>query len=219
MQLVIRTDADDVDSRLAELGLSRAVLEEPVAQGVMARSECTPNDPPLFPGISVWARTVRSLREKLIPVPFGWSRCDEGNYPLCVSPDGKLAIAVATGDENTGNPNVMPMTKSPKGPRTQNAISVNQYNGQGNLFETLPEFDPEVLLNKDRVTWILLQHFDQVRREVRFELSLPTSYSGRIDGWSERIIFGAISTDPSQVIPVPTLPNLPDIDVPLRRRA
>lgn len=218
MQSVVRIETVDVNGRLAELGLAIDLLREPVMQGMLARSECTPNDPPLYPGFATWARTVRCLREKLIPQPYGWERSDEGNYPLAVSPDGKLAIAVATGDENTGDPEITPLTKSPKGPRTQSAIEVNQQT-QGLLFAEFAEGEIPLNAHSDRTTWILLQHYDQARKEVRFELSLPNSYSGKVDGWSERIIFGALPFDPTIRIPVPTLPNLPDIDVPLRRRA
>jgi hypothetical protein len=218
MRLMIRTEPLDVDSRLIELGLKREVLAEAVMEGMMARSECTPNDPPLFPGYSTFSRTVRSLREHLIPQPYGWSRCDDGGYSTVVSPDGKMAIAVATGDEHTGDPTITPLTKSPKGPRTQSAIEVNQYQ-QRYLFEEFetPELEDEQV--NECVTWILLQRYDDARKEVSYELSLPISYAGKVDGWSERIILGTLPFDSSTVISVPILPNLPDIDVPLRRRA
>lgn len=215
MQLVIRHEIADVTTRLAQLGLDQMDLQEPVMQGMFARSECTPNDPPLFAGFTTWARTVRVLREKLIPKQ--WTRSDEGNYPLVVNPVGNLAIAVATGDESTGIAMANPMTKSPKGPRTQSAIEVNQY--QSSLFEAFPEFEIPETPHNDRVTWILLQHYDQGKKEVRFELSLPSSYSGKVDGWSERIILSVLPFDPTTAIPVPVVPNLPDIDIPLIRRA
>lgn len=216
MQFKVRFETPDVDSRLAELGLKAGVLKESVMQGMLARSEATPNDPPLFAGFAAWARTVRSLREQLIPRPYSWNRSDDGNYPLVVSPNGKIAIAVATGDENTGNPYLTPMTKSPKGPRTQSAIEINQY--QGHLFDDMPYLEVPEGPNSDRVTWILLQNHHQALKEVRYELSLPNSYSGKIDGWSERIILGSLPFDPTIVIPIPVMPNLPDIDVPLLRR-
>lgn len=215
MQQVIRFENADVATRLAQLGLEQTDLHEAVSQGMLARNECTPNDPPLAPGLITWLRTVRVLREKLIPKK--WTRSDEGNYPLVVNPECNLAIAVASGDENTGNANATPMTKSPKGPKTQSAIEVNQY--QISLFEAIPEFEIPETPHNDRITWILLQHYDQIKKEVRFELSLPSSYSGKIDGWDERIILTALPFDPTVVIPVPVLPNLPDIDIPLIRRA
>lgn len=215
MKQVTRHEIADVTTRLAELGLDQMDLLEAVMQGMFARSECTPNDPPLFAGFTTWARTVRVLREKLIPKH--WTRSDEGNYPLVVNPVGNRAIAVATGDESTGIAMANPMTKSPKGPRTQSAIEVNQY--QSSLFDAFPEFEIPETPHNDRVTWILLQHYDQSKKEVRFELSLPSSYSGKVDGWSERIILNTLPFDPTTVIPVPTVPNLPDIDIPLIRRA
>lgn len=215
MKQVTRHEIADTTTRLAELGLDRSDLQEAVMQGMFARSECTPNDPPLFAGFTAWARTVRVLREKLIPKQ--WTRSDEGNYPLVVNPVGNLAIAVATGDESTGIAMANPMTKSPKGPRTQSAIEVNQY--QISLFEVFPEFEIPETPHNDRVTWILLQHYDQSKKEVRFELSLPSSYSEKVDGWSERIILSALPFDPTTVIPVLLAPNSPDIDIPLIRRA
>lgn len=212
MPQVIRVEAPDVVSRLTELGLAMINLSRPVEQGMRAFSECTPNDAPLFPGFSAWAMAVRGLREQLLPK---WSRSNEGGYPLVISPEGKLAIAVATGNEDTGNPNANPTTKSPKGPRTQSAVEVNQY-VQNSLFE---DFEIPDTPHSDRVTWILLQYYDQAKKEVRFELSLPNSYSGKVDGWSERIILGTLPFDPAASIPVPVLPDQPDIDVPLRRRA
>lgn len=214
MQSKVRFKIQDVSSRLADLGLNTNILQEAVQQGMLARSEATPNDPPLYPGFATWARTVRSLREQLIPHPYGWSRSDDGGYSLVVHPDGKIAIAVATGDENTGDAHMTPLTKSPKGARTQSAIEINQYL----LFDDLPNLEIPEGANSDRVTWVLLQNYNQMLKEVRYELSRPNSYSGKIDGWSERIILGSLPFDPTIVIPVPAIPNLPDIDVPLLRR-
>jgi hypothetical protein len=215
MKLVVHHESTDVTARLAELGLDQLVLQEAVMQGMIARSECTLNDPPQAPGICAWARVIRVLREKLIPRQ--WTRSDEGNYSLVVSPCNKFAIAVATGDENTGIVMANPMTKSPKGPLTQSAIDVNQY--QLSLFNALPEYEIPKTAHNDRMTWILLQTYDLGKKEVRFELSLPSKYSGKVDGWSERIIMMALPFDSASLIPTPNLPKLPDIDVPVIRRA
>ncbi len=215
MQPVIRFESTDVETRLKQLGLDQMDLHEPIMQGMLARSESTPNDPPLFAGFATWSRTVRVLREKMIPKQ--WTRSDEGNYSLVVNPSGDLAIAVATGDESTGIPMSNPMTRSPKGARTQSAIEVNQY--QSSLFEGFPDFEIPETSHNDRVTWILLQHYDHGKKEVRFELSRPSNYSGKVDGWSERIIMSPLSFDQTTAIRIPALPSLPDIDIPLVRRA
>ena len=69
---------NEVDTALAALRLTRTPLLNAVMAGLLARTTCTENDPPFFPGIYQWGRTVRALREGLIPL--GWSRSDEGNF-------------------------------------------------------------------------------------------------------------------------------------------
>jgi hypothetical protein len=215
--VLTRVDADDVNTRLADLGLNEVQLAEIVRRGYVAFASCTPNDPPLYPGFSAWATMVRSLREYLLP---GWERSDENNYSLVINPAGTMAIAVATGDDATGQPDTIPTTKSSKGPSTVEAVTSNQMQLE------LPYVFPPVAAptrpaNSDdqRMTWILLVH--RAQGEVRCELSLPTSMGadGRVDGWRERIILNAIPTDPDVLEITPPQPPLPDITVDVKRRA
>ncbi|MEZ5636112.1 MAG: hypothetical protein R3E92_03155 [Burkholderiaceae bacterium] len=131
---------------------------------------------------------------------------------------GTVAIAVATGDAAADRAEEATATKSSKGPSTAEAVTSNQL--------TLDLIFPPVELPqasrpwvRTNTAWILLVHRSQ--GEVRCELSLPTSMGpdGRVDGWQERIILGAIPTDPDvlEVAP-PTPPQQPDIDVAVKRR-
>jgi hypothetical protein len=209
----------DVESRLAELGLEEARIAEIVERGYVAFASCTLNDPPLYPGFSAWATMVRALREYLLPL--GWERSDENNYSLVINPDGAVAIAVATGDDATGQAGFQPATKSSKGPSTAGAVTSNQLQ----LDLIFPPIEVPVLARSSaseaqRMTWILLVH--RAQGEVRCELSLPTSMGpdGRVDGWQERIILGAIPTDPEvlEITPL-TPPHQPDVNVDVKRRA
>lgn len=208
---------DEIDNRLAQLGLEEDRLTEVVRRGYVAFASCTPNDPPLFPGFSAWAAMVRGLREYLLPE---WDRSDENNYSLVINPSGTVAIAVATGDEGTGRPGATPTTKSSKGPSTADAVTSNQAQlGLPYIFDAAPaptQADDEA---EPRMTWILLVH--RAPNEVRYELSLPTSMGldGRVDGWRERIILNAIPTDPDLVEITPPQPMQPDISVDVKRRA
>lgn len=213
----IHVETSEIASRLAELGLEEARLAEIVRRGYVAFASCTPNDPPLYPGFSAWATMVRALREYLLPK---WERSDENNYSLVVNQAGTMAIAVATGDEATGQPKASPTTKSSKGPSTVEAVTSNQMQLE------LPYVFPPVAAparpasaEDQRMTWILLVH--RAQGEVRCELSLPTSMrtDGRVDGWRERIILGAIPTDPEVLEITPPQPPLPDINVDVKRRA
>lgn len=193
MQTNVLQKAHEVSNRLAELGLEESQLLEAVRQGMAARFSCTPNHPPLAPGFYGWAETVRGLRDILMI--HGWGRDDAGLLSLAVSPDGKTAIAVATGDEATGDPERTPCTKSSKGPRTKDAIEVNVL--QLHLFdnEEAIKTDEQLTVVRSRLTYWLLIRIDEETQTLRCELSTPVyvGVDGKIAGWDERIILGTIS--------------------------
>lgn len=206
----IRTTPDEVDAALADLNLTLEPLLEAVRAGYLARTSCTANDAPFYPALSQWNRTVRVLREKLLV--DGWSKSDDGNYCVVVSPENSVAIAAASGCENTGNPTLMPTTKSAKGPSTVDAVLVNAM--QLHLPGIVPP--PTAVAVDGRVTWLLLFHCDE--RELRAELSLPASMGddGRPDAWKERIIFPTIPLDP--ILPDVAPDFGPDFEIDVKRR-
>jgi hypothetical protein len=208
MQQKLHVQPEDVEKALTKLGLTRAPLLDAVKAGWLARETCTANDPPFFAGIFHWARTVRVLRERLIPL--GWTRSDEGNFCTVVEPAEQFAIAVASGCEKTGQATAeIPTTKRRRGPSTFDAV---QTNAQLYLFS---DFAPEVKMEATCATWVLLFYHDQ--KEIRAELSLPNSIGvdGHIDGWRERIILDAQPLDDE----TPRVPDFgPDPTIDVRRR-
>lgn len=209
------TEVFEVENRLKALGLNHGILLDSVRAGFLARSLCTELDPPMYPGQTMWAHTLRRLRQRT--VLLGWKPNDDGNYSVALAPDGMSAIAVATGDANTGRTDATPLTASAKGPRTAEAIADNY---QLSLDLVFHDELRNVLNIKSqpgkRETWLLLVHLDQ--SEVRAELSLPASLDGqdRVAGWLERIILPSIDFDPEQI----ELPDsdVTDIDIAVRRR-
>lgn len=198
----------EVSQRLSELGLSLPVLFDAIHQGEFVRRSSSPLDPPAAPGFGAWARTVRALREALLPL--GWEPRDNG-ISTVVNPTNLVAISVATGDEHTGNTDGRsPQTKYPRGSAT--AAAVNQ-NVQGILFGFVPDEVPAP------TTWILL-----VRSSADgliAELSFPHTMSagGRVSEWSERIVLGRIDPDGTgDRLPLPDDADSEPIDVPLTRR-
>jgi hypothetical protein len=209
MQAKIIIDQQDVEDALGKIGLDQQLLSEALQSGYLASASCTENDPPNYAGMSQWARTVRGLRERL--VPLGWSKSDAKGYSTVVDPAGRIAIAVASGCENTGRNNGRsPTTKSEKGPRTADAVLANK--DQLELF-------PETLLpiredeEQEKLTYIYLFHRD--RAEIRAELSLPASMGsdGHINGWAERIILAAQPLDPMPADVAPDFAPQPPVDV------
>ncbi len=202
----------DVKRRLKSLGLTVDVLLDAVRAGFTGRSTCSELDPPMYPGQTMWAHTVRRLRQ--CTAPIGWKPDNSSNYCVALSPEG-IAIAVATGDANTGRPHAIPSTSSPKGPCTVEAVALNQLP----LDLRLPgeEEPPQPADVTQRQTWLLLIHLDH--SEVRAELSLPSGLDeqDRVTGWRERIILPSVDFDPNQIQLPPD--DSGDIDIDVRRRA
>jgi len=209
---LVRFEPDDVHARLAALGLTQEMLLHATRRWHVAWSSFTPNHPPFGIGIAAWMEAVAALRETTMPK--GWVRSDERNYALVISPDGGMAINVATGDIGTGQPDANPSNKAPKGVSTADAISINQV--QLELPLPVPELPP-VRSGDGPLTWFLLLH--RTMDEIRSELSLPREMSvdGRITRWQERIILSAVPLDGEAVEIVP--PEGPDLDIDVKRKA
>ncbi len=187
------TEIEDVGTRLLELShdLQREFFAEIMEVGLRARHEATPSHAVTAAGTYQWNANVAALRNRL--QYQGWTGKDPKNCPIIISPDRSIAIAVMTGDEDTGNPNGLPSNRSKKGRFLEEQIRNNAFNKQYTLFN-------EDKGNGRHATelWVLLYHHDAIRKEVRYELSLPNDFHKKnIIGWSERIIIGKITDMPA----------------------
>ena len=203
----------DVPNRLKQLGLKEPILRLGAEEGQAEWANCTLNDPPMFRGLVPWARTLRSLRESMIPE--GWERLEDGGQSFVVNKSGTLAITVATGDRHTGVKGETPSTKSSKGPKTQLAIAQNTL--AWTLYGDIRTAEKQKA--DSRITWILLFYRDTETSEIRCELSLPASmnHEGQVDEWKERIILTAIPFgDGGARIKVDS--PTPDINIDVQRR-
>ncbi len=206
-ETVIWWEPADVYRRLAELskGLTPDLLREAIARGQGERASCTENDPAAEVGIFVWGRTVRFVREGLLPL--GWIRNPNKNIHTTIAPGETIAIAVAAGDAGTGNRYAVPCTKYERGEQTKIVVERQSLS----LFP--PELPPSIEL-AGGLLYVLLVH--PATDSIRCELSLPTEIkNGRITSWRERIIL--------EPVPPPDRPDYgfdrgPDIDVPVSRR-
>ena len=195
------------------MGLSQELLRNAAARGLAGRRACSPLHPPSFPPTAQWADTQLALRELLIP--HEWKPDNTNNYPTIISPNGKVAITVATGDLRTGRSDLagQPTTKHPKGARTEAAVETNRqlaFSGPG--FGEKEDDDHPAR----RETWIYLIHTGG--EFVHSELSQPDGQSatGHVNSWSERLIL--------EPLEIPALgddsdepPPDDDIDVPVER--
>jgi hypothetical protein len=176
----------DRDARLHALGLDQLTVEEIALYGLRARQGVSPLAPPSFPGTTQWAETIVGAR--LILVPKDWTLDDSHNFSLVISPDGRIAIAVATGDENTGIATAEPRTKHTKGAETEAAV-------QANAQLEIPGLSLVTQDTPQRETWVFL--ICTTAHEMRFELSRPKKQDrdGRVTKWSDRILFPPIDLE------------------------
>ena len=208
---IVRFDQFDVANRLNSLGLAEDVLKDAIRAGYMAWDSCTELDPRMFPGLSMWAVTVRRLRQLLLV--HGWTYSDEDNFPLTVSPDQNIAICVATGDKFTGDENNTPSTQSQKGPKSVHVVAVNTAQLQLDL--SVPK-NETLIQEYSCTTWLLLLH--RTDTTVFCELSHPISMDEyqRVAGWQERLVLSPVEFEPD-IFEI-TEDDSPDIDIDIRRR-
>jgi hypothetical protein len=182
-------ESPDVHQRLLELGLGVNDFRTAALKGFSAWAECTPNHPPTYAGTAFWAETTRALGEALFY--SGWTRKNESNLPLVVNEEKTIAIAVSSGDEQTGSAEYSPTTRSAKGPKTADAVRVNARQLTFDFIEQMPVVDSPKIAGRN--TWLFLTFRDLACKEIRMELSRPISMApdGHVDRWAERIILPA----------------------------
>jgi hypothetical protein len=189
-------EGDHVADRLAELGLKVEILDFALRGADAEARTYTALDPPNMAGMARYARTVRLLREHLIPL--GWAYDNPRNLARTVSPDRRVAIIATLGDAATGVAHVPPSTRYEKGIATVEAVSRNF------LQLTLPiDLGATGFVDTDdaeTTTWVLL--YNVTEAEIRAELSLPDSMvDGYIDTWLERIILPPVPLQPAVGVP------------------
>lgn len=174
---------------LMSFGLTEDIIRDAIIQGEVERDSATANDPPTRGGFDAYAQRVRVLRDHL--VPEGWSADNTKNLCTVVTPDGRHAIAVVTGDGATGMQDMAPQPKYARGDATAYAVVPNQssfdfYGNVNNRTDTGEQRGP--------MLWFLLVHRQPGSEQVRMELSLPESITekGSVSSWHIRHVFEPI---------------------------
>lgn len=207
--MILTHQPGDVAGRLSQLELTEEILVNALIQANMYRARMTSHHGFLYRCTVLSGETVAALRDAL--VPQGWEKMDDGHYDRVFNPRLNFCIAVASGDEATGDWRQTPSNKSPKGPRTVKAARDNR---TADLF-------PETLRTSDNGpihTWLLLHCL--LKDEIRLELSRPDQFDSTeryVTSWSERIILGTIPLDGSDITPI-TMPPTPDLDIFISRK-
>jgi hypothetical protein len=227
-EMIVWNDAEAVERRLQQLGLSKAKLWEAleVAQG--ERRLCTPFDPISLPGNIFWGRLTRKLRETYVPNGWKWGR--PASIELVVNAKAGFAITACSGTESTGrrgeNPKQVPTSKYPKGSAMHKRVRANEPVLPG--MEAYAPANAEDETYAGLPTWCLLHYSEPIKDDegehtrLWAELSLPirVGEQGKIVGWKERILLD------HKDFPEPWIPDvseddptgpLTEINVPIER--
>lgn len=193
---------DDRDDLLRRLQVTVAQLQEAIRVGYLAKSTATAAEPAAAGPSYVYFKGTAQLRYTL--APEGWTFDSIRNFERTLRGDGRVAIALSSGDNATGLAEAIPQTKNPKGPMMRRAVEANH---QYVMFEpgTLQpvNYDDELKAAPvddatDVETWLLLHSQDPDTLVIRAELSLPTEMDdSQITSWKHRILLPPISLEPT----------------------
>ncbi len=186
------------EHRLHDLGLTTDLMVRALLRADAEAKHTTGLEPPAAGGTIRYLKTVRFLREEL--VPLGWDISNSKNFCRTIHPIHRFSIVTSSGDEFTGVDitDKVPCTKYPKGDLT--ALAVQQNADQG-VFDLGEEFaEPTVETAELENIWFLLQR--ATPEYIHAELSLPTRIEdGMITDWQERIILPRISREDPESTP------------------
>jgi hypothetical protein len=168
---------DQVDERLAALGLSMPMIDEVIRVSVAARNSATAHHPRTHGGLMAYGDSVRALRDEASTA--GFRAINDGGLEMCVNDDRGIAILIGRGNGGTGKADQNSSTLYRRGARGRQVLESNQ-------LMLFPGRNQAIVYRK---TWMLLirQDGDHVWAELSLAAAIGTD--GKVALWDERIIF------------------------------
>ncbi|EHK7404367.1 TPA: hypothetical protein KDY52_001301 [Vibrio parahaemolyticus] len=203
--LTLQDSFDESPDLTPTLGISPTIFRDAIQSGLILYKSTTKFHPVTAGGSRAWEEIVASFRLSVVENYQGWKAIQENGMPILVNPPLGITIVITSGDTNTGlTDSLPPKTKNAKGQVTENYVGKN-YDLFGSAEDT-----PQIIKIDSNQTWVFLYTVDKSKKEIRFELSLPTdtSISGakgkiKICDWQKRVIFPPVSFDdiPDDYVP------------------
>lgn len=184
---VIRSEEWDVESRLADFGLNRQLLNEVIEAAVLGRSGCNENDPPGSYGWEAYRMATRRARELLRTE--GWDGDNAGGIASVVNHDRRFRMVFMNADDGTGTLDQCPQNRCRKGANSERIAARNGY-----LFDASELEIPAgpVPHHDGYTTWYLCVYIKGDPDKditVRAELTLMSEFTnGYFNGFAEKIV-------------------------------
>lgn len=192
VEYINRIDELKDDSDFKKIGLPYEAFEKAVDAAFRAyRRENNNFSTKSAAGYNAWNYAVKELR--LEALEHSWGTPFESNGIEGIkSPLRKITIIVNSGNKDTGIKDKQPKPKNQKGSGYNILMSDNL-----DLFTSYDDlFDANAITGESadpNQTWLLLFYIDEKKKEIRFELLLPTEIENRIiSGYKKRIILAPI---------------------------
>lgn len=179
-------EEDDVDCRLAELGLTRPGLLRVVAVASTERKNATDLYPLNAPGTFAYHHGVAELRRQFLG--SGWDIDRSGGIETIRNDALNMRVAFCNVEEACGLLHPKPRTE--KGPGAERACSPT-------LFDDLPAFSPPP---RDD----LLLYYVMIDSQGAAELTRPVIEGGTFTGAVERVFLSKGGEDEATVLPLDT---------------
>lgn len=192
-EYVSRTDEPEADSDFNKIGLSYEVFENAIDAAFRAyRREDNNFATKSAAGFSAWNYAVKHLRIEALTCQWG-EPFESNGIEGIKSPLKKITIIVNSGNKSTGIKSEEPRPKNQKG-SGYNILMNNNLD----LFDAYDDpFDANAIAGESidpNQTWLLLFYIDEKKKEIRFELLLPTKIENKIiSGYKKRIILSPIN--------------------------
>jgi hypothetical protein len=209
----------NVTSIFEQVGLNEQILKEAIGAGLSKYLSASKLAPLNAGGSMASFKIIETLRGQLLSNQTGWSMLNLKGQCLTINANAQITLVVTSGDRDTGLREGQPCTKNGKGCETKNQIRRNigqTFNlFEDDLFEEQQVSDGLGFIQKaskidDHELWVLLYFFDNSKKEIRYELSLPIGFKDvgvngkvKVSEWGDRIYFRPIPFETALAIDEP----------------
>lgn len=190
---------DEIKTDLDKIGIEPLLFKTAIEEGVRAFMREGESSAKSAAGYNAWNSILKTLRQQVKLVKWG-ENFDSNGVEGVISYLRKIVIIVNSGDSSTGIINETPKPKNQKGSGYNGLMQNNLelIDSGFDLFENNSIVADSIDPNQ---TWIFLYYVDKEKKQVRYELSLPTNITNKmIGGWKKRIRFTPLDISDTPIV-------------------
>ncbi|MFB2661816.1 hypothetical protein [Shewanella mangrovisoli] len=209
----------NTNSIFEQIGLKEQVFKQAIGAGLSEYLTASKLAPLNAGGSMASFKIIETLRHQLLSNRCGWKMKNLNGLCLTINSGAQISLVTTSGDKYTGLQEGQPCTKNGKGCETKNQICQNIGQNlslfEDDLFKDIQSVNElALILEESKIDahelWVLLYYFDNVKKEVRYELSLPIGFKDvgkmgkvKVSQWRDRVFFSPIPYEAALAIDEP----------------